>query len=85
MTIMNIGFYQEDLKRIWKKNNFSYDYFIHHDGSIVVDVMWGDWKHDHLFLNHVMRQNNYRLVSEEVTEEDGDDAYSSLHKFRYGA
>lgn len=82
---MNITFYKEDLKRIWNENNLTYDYFIQFDGSIDVYVEWGDWKHDHLFINFIMKKNNYRLVSERTTEEDGDDAYSSIHKFIYGA
>ena len=82
---MNITFYKEDLKRIWNENNLTYDYFIQFDGSIDVYVKWGDWKHDHLFINFIMKKNNYRLVSETTTEENGDDAYSSIHKFSYGA
>ena len=49
--------------------------------SVEID---GDWKHDHLYLRHVMTKNGYTQVYEMVTEEDGDDAYSSIHTFKYG-
>ena len=73
---------EEKLKKIFKDNDMSYDYEC--EGNIVyVIVDWGDWKHDHGFLNYVMRNNGFELVAEKVTEEDGSDYYSSIHGFRY--
>lgn len=75
---------EQDIKRIFKKNELNYEWWTNSDGTIDVDVVWGDWKHDHLYLRHVMRENGYIQLYEMVTEEDGDDAYSSIHTFKYG-
>lgn len=71
---------EQDIRRIFKENNCHYDYCIY-DGKVKVYVDWGDWKHDHLFLDYIMKNNGYRLKSEVVTEEDGSDCYSSIHLF----
>lgn len=70
-----------DIKRIFKKNKLCFDYFIRIDGTIEVHVEWGDWKHDHAYLDYIMSNNGYSLKSEIVTEEDGSDCYSSVHLF----
>lgn len=49
--------------------------------EIVVEIRWGDWKHDHLRTKFIMDELGYRQVSEEVTEEDGSDTYSSIHRY----
>ena len=82
---MNIAFYKEDVKKIFKENNLTYEWWVNFDGTIVVNVEWGDWKHDHAFLNYIMRKNHYRGIDEVVTEEDGSDTYSATHYFKYGA
>ena len=74
---------KKDIKTIFKENNRWYEWWTNSDGTIDVSVEWGDWKHDHLFLSHIMRENNYFEVNESVTEEDGSDAYSSIHTFKY--
>lgn len=82
---MNISFYKTDIKRIFKENGVYYDWDIcPTDGTITINVEWGDWKHDHLFLQYIMRQNNYRVVSRVVTEEDDTDCYSAEYEFKYG-
>ena len=81
---MNTLFYEQDVQRIMKENDCHYDWDINTDGSIEIVIEWGDWKHDHIWLKHIMRKNHYRCVDEVVTEEDGGDAYSSVHVFKYG-
>lgn len=51
-----------------------------------IEVIWGDWKHDHLFLqvkvNNFFKDRGYEITHEsEVTEEDGSDTYSAIHTF----
>lgn len=72
---------EQDIKRIFKENELYYDYFIRTDGTIQVNVEWGDWKHDHFYLDYIMEHNGYSLKSMIVTEEDGSDCYSSVHLF----
>ena len=52
------------------------------DGSICVGIDWGDWKHDHLRADYLMRQLGYELVEERVTDDDGSDTYSSEHYYK---
>ena len=55
---------------------------------IRISIEWGDWKHDHLYANFVVRELLDKLgikfkIDEYVTEEDGDDAYSGDHLIRF--
>ena len=72
---------EKDIQRIFEENEMWYDCDVNLDGSVEINVEWGDWKHDHMYLNHVMKENGYCLTDEEVTEEDGSDAYSAVHTF----
>ena len=51
--------------------------------EIQVFVDWGDWKHDHLYTDYLMREADFLLIDEQVTYEDGDDCYGSIHKYEY--
>ena len=43
----------------------------------VVEIEWGDWKHDHLWCDDLMGYLGYTLTNEIETEEDGSDCYSA--------
>ena len=49
------------------------------DGEVRIDINWGDWKHDHGWVDHQMRVLGATKTDEIVTEEDGSDTYSSIH------
>ena len=51
------------------------------DDRVMVDISWGDWKHDHLRCDDLMEDLGYALVEEEVTEEDGSDCYSAIRHY----
>ena len=53
----------------------------HDGGDIMVQVNWGDWKHDHLWLRDLMQYLGYTHISEYVTEENRSDCYSAEHTF----
>lgn len=56
---------------------------LYEDGNfLVVYVEWGDWKHEHLYLDYVMSGLGYVLDHEEETETDGSDCYSSNHYYK---
>lgn len=77
-------FYQEVLK---KDNHFaSSEYWDNDDDTIIVEVIWGDWKHEHAYLDWLARQffnkRGYKVnVYSHITEEDGSDCYSANHYF----
>ena len=83
---MNIAFYKADINRIFKENNLYYAYFILDTDEIFgITIEDGDWKHDHIRLNHIMLKNNYKLIKEEKIGTSDEDSYSSTHYFKYGA
>lgn len=51
------------------------------DTRVMVEIEWGDWKHDHLRCDDLMKAKGYTLVEEEVTEEDGSDCYSAIRHY----
>lgn len=51
-------------------------------GCIEVDIRWGDWKHDHGYVDHVMHTLGLSKLDERITEEDQSDCYSSVHIYR---
>lgn len=58
------------------------------DGSLCIDIHWGDWKHDHLYVKwkakEALAARGLLVVREdsEVTEEDGSDCYSAIHTLK---
>ena len=50
-------------------------------------IEWGDWKHDHLFSNHIATEvlNGCGVEilnsTEQETESDGSDWYTAIHTF----
>ena len=56
------------------------------DGRLCIDINWGDWKHEHLFADRLVREffESKGLgirVEIETTEENGGDAYSATHYY----
>jgi hypothetical protein len=57
------------------------DYYVDslhlHNGFIIAIVEWADWKHDHLYLDVLMKRIGYELHDTIVIAEDGSDCYSA--------
>lgn len=52
--------------------------------EIQVFVDRGDWKHDHLYVVHLINDTfSPDEIREEITEEDGSDCYSAVHIFTF--
>lgn len=51
------------------------------NGEINITIEWGDWKHDHLYCDHIMKELGYELATETETETNGSDCYSSIHNY----
>lgn len=52
---------------------------------IEVEINWGDWKHEHLRCKWLTDEFLEKLgmtahIATEVTEEDGSDCYSAIHR-----
>ena len=52
---------------------------------VAVEVIWGDWKHEHLRLDWLVKENlpNLRSIHTMTTEEDGSDCYSAIHYYYF--
>ena len=46
-----------------------------------INIEDGDWKHDHGYCDYLMGELGYKCIKEEVTDEHGDDWYSSVHTY----
>lgn len=55
----------------------------HTDRTVIVTILWGDWKHDHARARYLLEQDGFEEYSSMVTEEDGSDCYSAVHFFKY--
>lgn len=51
------------------------------DNEVLICISWGDWKHEHLACEHIMKKLGYVQVQEVITEDNGSDCYSSEHTF----
>ena len=72
----------EKAKAEFKKHNCHYDIYPYMGLAVAIEITWGDWKHDHAFVDYIMRELGLTTkFGEETTEEDGSDTYSSIHYF----
>lgn len=55
------------------------DVYAYDEIGICVDISWGDWKHEHLRCDYLMKLHGYTFVCSDVTESDGSDCYSATH------
>lgn len=51
------------------------------NGEINIIIEWGDWKHDHIYCDMIMKELGYELSTEKELETNGSDCYSSVHKY----
>lgn len=49
--------------------------------AVTISIIWGDWKHSHGYCDYLMSLLGYRPLREVVTEQNGSDAYSSIHYY----
>ena len=47
-----------------------------------VNIEWGDWKHEHMYCDVLMKELGWELDSECVSDEDGSDCYCSTHTYK---
>ena len=68
-----------DIRKYLKDNNLYCEVYEHENGCISVEIEWGDWKHDHRYLDYVMENLGFSVYKVNVTDEDGSDCYSAIH------
>lgn len=72
---------QNEIRKIFKEKKMCHEWCIESNGDVWVNVVWGDWKHDHIYLVNVMKENGYIRTSLVITEEDDTDAYTAEYLF----
>ena len=72
---------ERKFKQLVAAHEIEYEWGVCEDG-ISITIEWGDWKHDHAYMDYLMRTNGFQKIGEQVTEEDGSDAYSSIHSYQ---
>ena len=51
------------------------------DNEVLICISWGDWNHEHLACEQIMKKLGYTQVQEVITEDNGSDCYSAEHTF----
>lgn len=63
-------------------NGLSFPISIIKNSFVEIDVMDGDWKQEHLSLQHIMEKNGFILMGKRVTDEDGYGRYSAVYTYK---
>lgn len=71
----------QKLQTYLKDNNLYYDYIYETDETFIIGIEWGDWKHEHLYLNHLMNKLGLQYKNCVVTDENGSDCYSAEYEY----
>ena len=54
------------------------------DNEVCVEINWGDWKHDHLRTDWLVKGKFHPVdCFTEETETDGSDCYSGVHHYLF--
>lgn len=67
----------QDLYKVLREKDLYPDLSELDNGVIIARIDWGDWKHEHRYLDVVMSELGYTLIGVDITEEDGSDCYSA--------
>ena len=91
-NVMEISQVVEDFISYMRQNKYygadivDYDFgFSNKPFSMVFEISWGDWKHDHLWFKELVYEffmNSDIKIDMVITEENGSDAYSAEYKIR---
>ena len=75
----------DKINEIMRKHNLHGEAYDESDRVVAVEIHWGDWKHNHLRLKWLVEEGmpDLKKVQEEVTEENGTDCYSAIHRFYF--
>jgi hypothetical protein len=84
MTIKELSTLAEALEAHLSTNKLFADVYAGHD-YIAAEISWGDWKHEHLrckwLTEEFFQSKGIDInIQTEVTEEDGSDCYSAVHR-----
>lgn len=74
----------EDLWKLFERESlYVNDIWQTSENRIVVEILWGDWKHEHARCDWLVSQHGGKPSGTMVTEEDGSDTYSAYHFYKF--
>ena len=76
---------REKVQNLLTKNNMHYDFYVDSQGIIVLTIENGDWKHDHLAFQHIMREAGFISFGRHIHEDEndcGDDSFTATYLYR---
>lgn len=79
----------DKINEIMRSNNICGEVWDESATVVAVELSWGDWKHDHARLVYLVSEDKSKELSGlkgitgEVTESDGSDCYSAIHRFYF--
>ena len=79
--------YVEQIENLLKENNLYFDVYQKdcYPSSTVTVFVEGDWKHDHLYVKHLLSTIGFNEVCEETIGSTDSDYYKSEHTFMYAS
>jgi hypothetical protein len=74
---------RKEIQKLFSSNKMFYDFTIDSKGIIEITVEDGDWKHDHLSLQHIMREAGYVFNGRHIPEDqdNGDDSFTAIYLY----
>lgn len=75
---------KERVKEILSSNKMFYDFTVDENGYIEITVENGDWKHDHIALQHIMREAGFVSFGRHIPEDqdNGDDSFTAIYLYK---
>lgn len=71
----------QKLQKYLNENDLYYTDLYETENTFVILIEWGDWKHEHLYLNHLMNKLGLKYKNCVVTDENGSDCYSAEYEY----
>jgi hypothetical protein len=71
------------VRNLLSSHQLYYSISVINSSSVSISVDDGDWKHEHLALQRLMKENGFTLVCRENIRENGSDCYSAVHTYMY--
>ena len=70
----------KELQQFLNEKKLYYDVDENED-CFIITIEWGDWKHDHRFLQYLMANLNFTLDKREITDSDDSDCFSATYYY----
>lgn len=85
---VNLDSLAREIDRALSSENIDSEVYVD-DDMIQYDIAWGDWKHQHLYSEEIVKNllaskgiTDFTIY-EDVFEEDGTDTYSATHTIEF--